>query len=100
MTYNQAKSLGAQVRKSEKSTIAIFYKSYTTEVEAPDTSERTDDARRVLKAYPVFNADQVEGLPERFHPTSMLDLVAPAGREAELAAFFAAIPVTLPHQGC
>jgi antirestriction protein ArdC len=68
MTYNQAKSLGAQVRKGEKSTIAIFYKSYTKEVEAPDTGEKTDEARRVLKAYPVFNADQVEGLPERFHP--------------------------------
>ena len=50
MTYNQAKSLGAQVRKGEKSTIAIFYKSYTKEVEAPDTGEKTDEARRVLKA--------------------------------------------------
>lgn len=99
MTYNQAKSLGAQVRKGEKSTIAIFYKSYTKEVEAPDTGEKTDEARRVLKAYPVFNADQVEGLPERFHPTTTLELVEPEGREAELDAFFAAIPVNLRHQG-
>jgi antirestriction protein ArdC len=100
MTYNQAKSLGAQVRKGEKSTIAIFYKSYTKEVEAPDTGEKTDEARRVLKAYPVFNADQVEGLPERFHPAVTLELVEPEGREAELDAFFAAIPVNLRHQGC
>ena len=100
LTYNQAKSLGAQVRKGEKSTIAIFYKSYTKEVEAPDTGERTDEARRVLKAYPVFNADQVEGLPERFHPATTLELVEPEGREAELDAFFAAIPVNLRHQGC
>jgi len=49
------KELGAQVRKGEKSTIAIFYKSYTKEVEAPDTGEKTDESRRVLKAYPVFN---------------------------------------------
>ncbi|WP_375282617.1 ArdC family protein [Sphingobium yanoikuyae] len=100
MTYNQAKSLGAQVRKGEKSTIAIFYRSYNKEVEAPDTGEKTDEARRVLKAYPVFNADQVEGLPERFHPAATLELVEPAGREAELDAFFAAIPVNLRHQGC
>ena len=100
MTYNQAKSLGAQVRKGEKSTIAIFYKSYTKEVEVPDTGEKTDEARRVLKAYPVFNADQVEGLPERFHPAATLELVEPEGREAELDAFFAAIPVNLRHQGC
>ena len=99
MTYNQAQSLGAQVRKGEKATIAIFYKSYTKEVEAPDTGEKSDEARRVLKAYPVFNADQVEGLPERFHPAAALDLIEPAGREVELDAFFAAVPVNLRHQG-
>jgi antirestriction protein ArdC len=99
MTYNQAKGLGAQVRKGEKSTIAIFYKSYTKEVEAPGTGEKSDEARRVLKAYPVFNADQVEGLPERYYPAASLDLVEPEGREAEFDTFFGAIPVTLRHQG-
>lgn len=99
MTYNQAKELGAQVRKGEKSTIAIFYKSYTKEIEAPDTGEKSDEARRVLKAYPVFNADQVEGLPERFHPAATLELTEPEGREQALDAFFAAIPATLRHQG-
>ena len=99
MTYNQSQDLGAQVRKGEKSTIAIFYKSYTKEVEAPDTGEKSDEARRVLKAYPVFNADQVEGLPERFHPSATLELVEPEGRKAELDAFFAAIPAALRHHG-
>ena len=99
MTYNQAKELGAQVRKGEKSTIAIFYKSYTKEVEAPDTGEKTDESRRVLKAYPVFNADQVEGLPEHFHPAATLDVVEPEGRQAELDSFFAGIPAVLRHQG-
>ncbi len=99
MTYNQAKELGAQVRKGEKSTIAIFYKSYTKEVEAPDTGERADEHRRVLKAYPVFNADQVDGLPERFHPAATLEVVEPEGRQAELDTFFASIPAVLRHQG-
>ena len=99
MTYNQAKELCAQVRKGEKSTIAIFYKSYTKEVEAPDTGEKTDESRRVLKAYPVFNADQVEGLPERFHPAATLEVVEPEGRQAELDSFFANIPAVLRHQG-
>jgi antirestriction protein ArdC len=40
----------------------------------------TEESRRVLKAYPVFNADQVDGLPERFHPAAALELVEPAGR--------------------
>lgn len=99
MTFNQAKSLGARVKKGEKSTIAIFYKSYTKEVEAQETGEKSDEARRVLKAYPVFNADQVEGLPERFHPAASLELVEPEGREAELDEFFGKVPVNLRHQG-
>ena len=99
MTYRQCQKLGGQVLKGEKSTIAIFYKSYTMEVEAPDTGEKSDEARRVLKSYPVFNADQVDGLPERFHPAPALDLVEPEGREQELDAFFAAIPAQLRHHG-
>ena len=99
MTYNQAHGLGAQVRKGEKATIAIFYKSYTKDVEAPETGEKSDETRRVLKAYPVFNADQIEGLPERFYPVAALDLIEPAGRETELDVFFGAIPVNLRHQG-
>ena len=99
MTYNQAQRLGAQVRKGERSTIAIFYKSYTREVESAEPGETCEEARRVLKAYPVFNADQVDGLPERFHPAAALELVEPAGREQELDAFFAAIPAELRHRG-
>jgi len=99
MTYNQAQKLGAQVKKGEKSTIAIFYKSYTKEVEAPDTGETSEESRRVLKAYPVFNADQIDGLPERFHPAAQLEVVEPEGREQELDAFFATIPAVLRHQG-
>jgi len=99
MTYNQARKLGAQVRKGEKSTIAIFYKSYTRQVEEPDGGDSTEEARRVLKAYPVFNADQVDGLPERFHPAASLELVEPEGRELALDSFFARIPAALRHQG-
>ena len=99
MTYNQARKLEAQVRKGEKATIAIFYKSYIKEIEAPDTGETSEESRRVLKAYPVFNADQIEGLPERFHPVVQLDVVEPEGRQAELDAFFAAIPAEVRHQG-
>ena len=99
MTYNQARKLDAQVKKGEKATIAIFYKSYTKEVEAPDTAETSEESRRVLRAYPVFNADQIEGLAERFHPAARLDVVEPEGRLAQLDAFFAAIPAALRHQG-
>ena len=98
MTYKQAQALGGQVRKGEKSTIAIFYKSYTKQLDAPEAGGPDEETRRVLKAYPVFNADQVDGLPERFHPVTV-ELVEPEGREAAFDAFFAAVPATLRHQG-
>jgi antirestriction protein ArdC len=99
MTYNQAGKLCGQVRKGEKSTIAIFYKSYTKEVDGAEAGETSEETRRVLKAYPVFNADQVEGLPERFHPSASLEVIKPEGREQALDSFFAAIPAALRHVG-
>jgi len=99
MTYNQAHALGGQVRKGEKATIAVFYKSYTKAVEASDTGETSEESRRVLKAYPVFNADQVDALPERFRPAPPLELVEPDGRRAEIDAFFAAMPMEVRRQG-
>ncbi len=99
MTYSQAHKLDARVRKGEKATIAIFYKNYTREVEWPDTGETSEEARRVLKGYPVFNADQIDGLAERFHPCAWPVTGEPKGRQETLDAFFAAIPARLRHQG-
>ena len=71
MTYRQCQALGGQVRKGEKSTIAIFYKSYTKEVETAEGEADTEN-RRVLKAYAVFNADQCDGLPAFYHPKPLV----------------------------
>ena len=103
MSYRQAQMLGGQVRKGAKSTIAIFYKSYSKEVEAAYCGERAEETRRVLKSYAVFNADEVDGLPERFHPQPSLDQLEqpadPAGRREELDRFFPAVPAALRHHG-
>ena len=99
MTYRQCHELGGQVRKGEKSTIAIFYKSYTKEVENAEGEVDTEN-RRVLKAYAVFNADQCDGLPEFYHPKPMVAPVESAGRETKLDQFFGAIGANLRHHGC
>lgn len=101
MTYRQATELGGQVRKGERSTIAIFYKAYSASSTDERTGDERTDVRRVLKSYPVFNADQVDGLPRRFHPVP--EPITPAAenpaRLAELQAFFDAIPATVRHGG-
>ena len=98
MTYRQSQKLGGQVRKGEKSTIAIFYKSYTKEVETADGGQDTEN-RRVLKAYSVFNADQCDGLSEFYHPKPLVAALEPEGREERLDAFFARIEANLRHHG-
>ena len=98
MTYRQCQKLGGQVRKGEKSTIAIFYKSYTKEVETAEGGQDTE-SRRVLKAYSVFNADQCDSLPEFYHPKPLVAALEPEGREERLDAFFAEIDADLRHHG-
>ena len=99
MTYRQCATLGGQVRKGEKSNIAIFYKSYTKDVESAEGETDTEN-RRILKAYAVFNADQCDGLPALYHPKPLIAPAEPEGRQVKLDAFFDAIAAKLRHHGC
>jgi antirestriction protein ArdC len=98
MTYRQSQVLGAQVRKGERGTVAIFYRAYQAEeVDEGDepTGQRT---RRVLKSFTVFNACQVDGLPKRFFPEPR-PLSPPTERDSALDRFFAAVPARVRHWG-
>lgn len=85
MTFNQAKQLGGQVRKGEKSATVVKYG--TVEREDENGEERQIP---YAKAYRVFNADQIEGLPAEFYivPDTPRDLGTVA--DPTLEAFFAA----------
>ena len=58
MTYRQAAERGGQVRRGERSSMAVFWKLYETE------DRKTGDPTKVpvLRYYNVFNADQVDGV--------------------------------------
>lgn len=60
-TYRQWKERGAQVRRGEKSSLVVFYKTYEVEETNPDTGEREAGERFAARASHVFNAAQVEG---------------------------------------
>lgn len=62
-TYDRIKELGGQVRKGEKGTLVTFWKSITKT--DPDTREETKSF--ILRYHKVFNADQADGLPEKYH---------------------------------
>ena len=99
MTYRQCAALGGQVRKGEKSTIAIFYKSYTKEIEASTGEDQESETRRVVKSYAIFNADQCDNLPERYYPKLEVQEIEPEGREAALDSFFESVGANIRETG-
>ncbi|HYH38000.1 MAG TPA: zincin-like metallopeptidase domain-containing protein [Azospirillum sp.] len=87
-TYRQAQAAGGQVRRGEHGALVV----YAGTVTRPDTdADGAEEEREIhfLKGYTVFNAGQVDGLPEPFHAPAS----EPADAMRRLAAadrFFAA----------
>ena len=83
MTYKQAQELGGQVREGETSSTVVKYGTFTRENELGIEEELP-----YARAYRVFNADQIEGLPEDYYirPEAPRDLGTV--EDPELEAFF------------
>jgi len=66
-TYNQAQELGGQVRKGEKGTPIIFWKTGTY-TKAQDDGSESEEKSFLLRYYTVFNVAQCEGLDKHLQP--------------------------------
>lgn len=88
MTFKQAKELGGTVRKGERATKSVFYGTFEKEVDGSDGETETKTSR-FAKSNSVFNADQIDGLPEDYYvrPDPPRDLGTTP--DAALDAFFA-----------
>ena len=64
MTYRQAQEKGWQVRKGEKGTAVVFYKTIIKDGDEQDDEEKPE-VRRIMRTFHVFNREQVDGIPER-----------------------------------
>lgn len=97
MTFRQAQELGGNVRKGEKSTLVV----YANAIERKETDEAGEEVERripFMKGYGVFNADQIEGLPQHFYATE----IEPVEGEERIAAadrFFANLGADIRHGG-
>lgn len=60
-TYRQARKVGGQVRRGERSTRVVYFETRTRLNE-----EDEEINHRILKRYAVFNADQIDNLPPEF----------------------------------
>ncbi|WP_425291020.1 ArdC family protein [Spirosoma linguale] len=88
MTYKQASELKANVRKGEKATQVVYADKFMKE-DQDANGEITTSQIPFLKCYTVFNASQIEGLPETYFPTPVPIGTDAKQRNAELDAFFA-----------
>ena len=97
MTYKQATELGAHVRKGETSA-TVIYASRFTKKEADARGNEVEKDIPFLKAYGVFNVEQIEGLPEHYYhgPKPVLD---PIERIEHADRFFGNTGAVIRHGG-
>ena len=96
MTYKQAAEYGGQVRGGEKGTTVTFFKK----IKIQDKVSGEDKDIPLLRGYSVFNADQIDGLPDRFYGTAIEPVVVDEKtRVEELEAFVSNTGATVKHGG-
>jgi antirestriction protein ArdC len=98
MTFRQAAELGAHVRKGETGSTVV----YANRVKKTETAENGDEVERdipFLKAYTVFNLEQIDDLPDEYLPSLASDPKMNVNRIAAADAFFAATRAVIRHGG-
>ncbi len=65
LTYQQARALGANVRKGEAGTEVVLFKMLEREGDKPESDRKVIP---LIRSFTVFNADQIADLPEALLP--------------------------------
>jgi antirestriction protein ArdC len=97
MTFKQSLELGAAVRKGETGSTVVFASRFT-KTEADANGGETDREIPFLKAYTVFNVEQIDGLPDHYHhgPAPVAD---PVQRIETADRFFRNTGAVIRHGG-
>lgn len=97
MTFKQALELGGAVRKGETGSTVVFASRFTKSV-ADGNGNDVDREIPFLKAYSVFNIEQIDGLPDTYHapPAKVRD---PVERIARADLFFRNTGAVIRHGG-
>ena len=104
MTFKQALEYGACVKKGERST-QIVYADRVTKTETNENGENVERNFSFLKAYSVFNAEQIDRLPARFASPATAPAPVEGGEPKDWAAYapstawFEAVPAEVIHRG-
>jgi antirestriction protein ArdC len=97
LTFNQAKDLGAHVKKGSKGSLVV-YADRIRKTETGDDGEESEHDIFFMKGYTVFNVEQVEGLPQHYYQLAAPPL-DPVERIAAADLFFANTHADIRHGG-
>jgi antirestriction protein ArdC len=87
-TFRQWQAKGARIRKGEKATHIVFYKTFDKEVDG------VTEHYRIARGYAVFNADQVDG-----YQAPVRKVQTPCERDATADRFVANTGARIEHGG-
>lgn len=67
LTFKQAKEIGGNVRKGEHGTRIVFFKPFKVkDVNASGDGDSVEKTIPLLRTFTVFNASQIDNLPEKY----------------------------------
>ena len=98
MTFEQAKALGGHVRKGEHGSFVVYASTFKANEKNEATGEESERDIPFMKGYTVFNAEQVDDLPEHFTRPAATRL-DPVQRIERAEAFFVATGADIRHGG-
>src|SRR5262249_13051492 len=98
MTFRQALGLNAHVRKGEKGSPVVYANTLSRTDVDTDTGEEVGREIHYMKAYTVFNVEQIVGLPAHYY-AKVEPRFDPPTRIAHAEDFFAALGAEIRHGG-
>jgi antirestriction protein ArdC len=99
MTFKQALELGGAVRKGEKGSPVVYASSLKRTEHDAQSGQDVERDIPYMKAYTVFNIEQIDGLPERYQAPLETLTINSDRRIIEAEAFFSATGAQIDHQG-
>jgi antirestriction protein ArdC len=99
MTYKQAQELGAQVRKGEHGSLVVYADTFTKTETKADSGEEIEKTIPFMKAYTVFNVEQIDGLPAPYYAKPEKPVETVENRNERLERFFGNTGATIRHGG-
>lgn len=96
-TWNQIQNLGGKVRKSEHSSMVVFWKQVPIKETDPDTGKQEQKLVPMLRYFNVFHVSQCEGIEPKTIDPEAFDPATDDTADAIIQGYLTRYGVTLEH---